>query len=69
MVLKVESKEAKHKLLDIEMPAAPTRREVKTPTEPQKLKVVNKRGPWLKKINHLYLPVAHQEGKFIADKN
>ena len=33
-----------------------------------KLKVVNKRGPWLKKINHLYLPVAHQEGKFIADK-
>ena len=33
-----------------------------------KLKVVNQRGPWLKKISHLYLPVAHQEGKFIAGK-
>ena len=33
-----------------------------------KLKVINKRGPWFKKINYLYLPVAHQEGKFVADK-
>ncbi len=33
-----------------------------------KLKIVNDNSPWLKKINQLYLPVAHQEGKFIADK-
>ena len=33
-----------------------------------KLKVVNQRSPWLKKINYLSLPVAHQEGKFIAAK-
>ena len=33
-----------------------------------KLKVINKRGPWFKEINYLYLPVAHQEGKFVADK-
>jgi len=33
-----------------------------------KLKVVSQKGPWLKKINQLFLPVAHQEGKFIADK-
>ena len=33
-----------------------------------KLKVVNQRSPWLKKINYLSLPVAHQEGKFIAPK-
>ena len=33
-----------------------------------KLKVVNQRSPWLKKINYLSLPVAHQEGKFIATK-
>ncbi len=33
-----------------------------------KLKIVNNNSPWLKKINQLHLPVAHQEGKFIADK-
>ena len=33
-----------------------------------KLKIINKQSPWLKEINYLYLPVAHQEGKFIADK-
>jgi len=33
-----------------------------------KLKIVNKRSPWLKKISHLYLPVAHQEGKFLIKK-
>ena len=33
-----------------------------------RLKVINKRNLWLKKISHLYLPVAHQEGKFIANK-
>ena len=33
-----------------------------------KLKIVNSRSPWLKKINYLNLPVAHQEGKFIAEK-
>jgi phosphoribosylformylglycinamidine synthase len=33
-----------------------------------KLKIVNDNSPWLKKINQLHLPVAHQEGKFIADK-
>mgnify|MGYP006090468797 FL=1 len=33
------------------------------------LKVINQRGPWLKKINKLFLPVAHGEGKFIADAN
>ena len=33
-----------------------------------KLKVVNQRSPWLKKINYLSLPVAHQEGKFIVPK-
>jgi len=33
-----------------------------------KLKVINQRSPWLKKINYLFLPVAHQEGKFIAAK-
>ena len=33
-----------------------------------KLKVVNQRSPWLKKINYLSLPVAHQEGKFIVAK-
>ena len=33
-----------------------------------KLKVVNQRGPWFKKIKKLFLPVAHQEGKFIASK-
>ena len=33
-----------------------------------KLKIINKRSPWLKKINRLYLPVAHQEGKFLIDK-
>ena len=31
------------------------------------LKVTNQRGPWLKKINKLFLPVAHGEGKFIAE--
>ena len=34
-----------------------------------KLKVLNNKSPWLKKINHLDLPIAHQEGKFIAKKN
>jgi len=33
-----------------------------------KLKIVNNNSPWLNKIDHLHLPVAHQEGKFIADK-
>ena len=33
-----------------------------------KLKVFNKTSPWLKGIKQLYLPVAHQEGKFIAEK-
>ena len=33
-----------------------------------KLRVIDRRSPWLKKIYHLNLPVAHQEGKFIADK-
>ena len=31
------------------------------------LKVTNQRGPWLKKIKKLFLPVAHGEGKFIAE--
>ena len=33
-----------------------------------KLKVVNRKGPWFRNIKHLHLPVAHQEGKFVADK-
>ena len=33
-----------------------------------KLKVTNKKSPWLKKIKYLNLPVAHQEGKFLVDK-
>ena len=33
-----------------------------------KLKVTNNKSPWLKKIKYLNLPVAHQEGKFFADK-
>lgn len=33
------------------------------------LKVTNQSGPWLKKINKLFLPVAHGEGKFIAETN
>ena len=33
------------------------------------LKVTNKNSPWLKKISYLHLPVAHQEGKFLADKS
>jgi len=33
-----------------------------------KLKVINKQSPWFKKIDQLYLPVAHQEGKFMASK-
>ena len=33
-----------------------------------RLKVINRKGPWLKNIRHLHLPVAHQEGKFVADK-
>ena len=32
------------------------------------IKVINQKSPWLKKIKELYLPVAHQEGKFIAEK-
>ena len=32
------------------------------------IKVINQKSPWLKKIEELYLPVAHQEGKFIAEK-
>ena len=32
------------------------------------IKVINQKSPWLKKIKELYLPVAHQEGKFIAKK-
>lgn len=31
------------------------------------LKVSNNYSPWLNNINHLYLPVAHQEGKFIMN--
>ena len=32
------------------------------------IKVIRQKSPWLKKIKELYLPVAHQEGKFIASK-
>jgi len=32
------------------------------------IKVINQKSSWLKKIKELYLPVAHQEGKFIAEK-
>ena len=32
------------------------------------IKVINQKSPWLKKIEELYLPVAHQEGKFVAEK-
>ena len=33
-----------------------------------KLKVINRKGPWFRNIKYLHLPVAHQEGKFVADK-
>ena len=33
-----------------------------------RLKVTSHKSPWLTKIKHLYLPVAHQEGKFITSK-
>ena len=33
-----------------------------------KLKITNKKSPWLEKIKYLNLPVAHQEGKFFVDK-
>ena len=32
------------------------------------VKITNNDSPWLKNIEYMYLPVAHQEGKFIMDK-
>ena len=32
------------------------------------LKITNHHSLWLKNIKYMYLPVAHQEGKFIASK-
>ena len=33
------------------------------------LKINNNHSPWLKNIDYLHLPIAHQEGKFIIPKN
>ena len=33
------------------------------------LKINNNHSPWLKNMDYLHLPIAHQEGKFIIPKN
>ena len=70
LVLKVESKEVKHKLLDLEMPAAPTKREVKKPTEPKKLKVVNKESysDWRNDLREIVAEPEEKAEKEVKEK-